>query len=417
MTDEPRNDHETPPGYAPGGEAWPEQHPEPWVAHPETGEEPVQPDATAFEPEPVRRPRIWPRIAGVLILFLVVGGVWVYLNPGFVESSLRSWFPGAAGQDNEAAQIRTLDDRVARLEQELPADLAPLNQRLGAVEAHLPQSGQATSLSSADLRPVLARLDALEARVAATAPRSAGASGGQGVTGAPTTSQQGQDLRSLSERLDALERQQAEQTANAAKVAALTAQVNALAAHNAADVGGKLDDVEHRLGELAANQTKIAGTSDRVTRLAQVNAAEIALAAGRPLGPIPNAPPALAKFATAAPPTEAELRLSFAAAAQEALKVSLPDTEGKPFLDRVLARLQDFRLITVREGDKVVIGNSTAATLAHARVLLDVGDLGGAVRAVATLSGPPAEKMAPWLAQATSLQAAREALASLAEKD
>ena len=49
------------------------------------------------------------------------------------------------------------------------------------------------------------------------------------------------------------------------------------------------------------------------------------------------------------------------------------------------------------------------------RVLLDVGDLSGATRAVATLSGPAAEQMAPWLADATALQAAREALASLAE--
>jgi hypothetical protein len=63
----------------------------------------------------------------------------------------------------------------------------------------------------------------------------------------------------------------------------------------------------------------------------------------------------------------------------------------------------------------VVIGNSTAATLAHARVLLEVGDLGGAIKAVAMLSGPPAAKMAPWLADATALQATREALASLAD--
>jgi hypothetical protein len=33
---------------------------------------------------------------------------------------------------------------------------------------------------------------------------------------------------------------------------------------------------------------------------------------------------------------------------------------------------------------------------------------------VATLTGPPAEKMAPWLADATAVQAAREAVASLA---
>ncbi len=77
--------------------------------------------------------------------------------------------------------------------------------------------------------------------------------------------------------------------------------------------------------------------------------------------------------------------LAFVAASQQALQVSLPDTAGKPYFDRILARLQDFRLITVREGDHVVIGNSTAAILAHARVSLDVGDLGWCkARAVAT---------------------------------
>jgi hypothetical protein len=223
------------------------------------------------------------------------------------------------------------------------------------------------------------------------------------------------NVGALAVRLAALERQQATQAADAAKVAALQSQINALSAHIPADFSGQLDAVEHRVGELAANQSKFAGTSDRITRLAQVNAAEMALAAGRPLGSIPNAPPALARFANTAPPTEAGLRLAFAAASQAALRVSLPDTEGKPFFDRILARLQDFRLITVREGDHVVIGNSTAAILAHARVLLDVGDLSGATKAVGSLSGPPAAKLAPWLADATALQAAREALASLAE--
>jgi hypothetical protein len=70
-------------------------------------------------------------------------------------------------------------------------------------------------------------------------------------------------------------------------------------------------------------------------------------------------------------------------------------------------------LITVREGDRVVVGNSAAAILVHARALLDAGDLDGAVKAVSSLTGPPAEKMAAWLTDAKSLQEAREALAAL----
>jgi hypothetical protein len=404
MTDEPRHDYQASPGYAQEGGAEPEQLGEPWGAHPEAVEE-----APAVHPEPVRGPRTWPRIVGVLLLFVIFGGVWAWQNPASLQSSWRWLFPGSTGRDSATTEIGALDARVARLEQALPSGLAALSQRLDTLGARPPEPGQTASSGSADLQPLSARLDAIEARVAAIAARPAGtpAASSQNA-GAP-------DVQSLSARLDALERQQAQQTADAARVEALQAQVNALSARNPADLSGQLEAVEHRVSELAADQTKLVGTSDRVSRLAQVNAAEIALAAGRPLGSIPDAPPALNRFATTAPPTEAGLRLAFTGASQQALQVSLPDTEGKPFFDRILARLQDFRLITVREGDHVVIGNSTAATLAHARVLLDVGDLGGAIKAVASLSGPPAAKMAPWLADATALQGAREALASLAE--
>jgi hypothetical protein len=421
MTDEPTHDHQASPGYVAGGDASLAQSAEPWGVHQETGEEPIATDATGARPQRVSGSRLWPRIVGVLLLFVIVGGVWVWQNPGFVQSSLRSWFPGSPAQSGEADEIRELDVRVGRLEQRPQVDLAPLTQRLDALEARPFQTesgGGQPVTSPADLRPLLARLDTLEAREASIASRPSGAPAGPGISpAAPDQILQGPipdgaALRSLSLRLDALERRQAEQTADATKVDALAAQINASSTRNSADIRGQLDGVEHRLGELAATQTKLAGTSDRVVRLAQM---EIALAAGHPLGSIPDAPPALARFATTAPPTEAGLRLAFTAASQEALRVSLPDTEGKPFLDRILARLQDFRLITVREGDRVVIGNSTAATLVHARVLLDVGDLSGATRAVATLSGPAAEQMAPWLADATALQAAREALASLAE--
>jgi hypothetical protein len=401
MTDEPRHDYQASPGYVQEGDG---SGAEPWGAHAETGE---QPDATAAHLEPVRGPRTWPRVVGVLLLFVIFGGVWTWQNPELVQSGLRWLRPGATGGGNEATETSALDARVARLEQRLSAGLADLTTRMNALEARLPQTGQ--TAAAPDLRPVLARLDAIEARVTAIAARPAAAA----TTAARGVSEP--DVGSLTARLDALERQQSGQATDAARLEALQAQVNAIAAHNPANLSGQLDDVEHRMGELAANQAKLAGTSDRVNRLAQVSAAEIALAAGRPLGSIPDAPPALARFATTAPPTEAGLRLAFAAASQQALQVSQPDTAGKPFFDRILARLQDFRLITVREGDHVVIGNSTAAILAHARILLEVGDLGGAIKAVAMLSGPPAVKMAPWLADATALQATREALASLAD--
>ena len=117
----------------------------------------------------------------------------------------------------------------------------------------------------------------------------------------------------------------------------------------------------------------LAATSGRTSRLARLQAAGAALAAGRPLGALPDAPPALARFATTAPPTEASLRLAFPAAAQAALAASRPDTAGKPFLDRLWTRTQ--ALVTVRQGDKVIVGDPAGGVLAAARARLDAGDL------------------------------------------
>src|SRR5580658_2401476 len=383
------------------------------VADRSTPEE-IRPDGAPVYPEPERGPRIWPRVVGVLILLLGAGGAWVWQNPGWLQDTVGGLFPGTASHDTETARIDALEARVARLEQRPPpTDVAPLvtslAQRLDALEKRV----DAAAPASADVRPLVARLDALEARVAASVAPS-----GRGVpppaASAPTLVPVGPDVRPLVARIEALEKTAAEHTVEPAKVDAMASKIDELASHDpAAEFRGRLEEVTHQLNDLSASYTKQTEAADHAMRLARLDAAEIALASGHALGPIANAPPALARFATAAPPTEAALRLRFGPIAQEALKVSRPDTEGKPFLDRVLARLQDFKLITVREGDNVLIGSSAAATIAHARLLLDAGDLAGAARTVAALTGPPAEKMAPWLDDANALLAAREALATL----
>ncbi len=358
---------------------------------------------------PDRGPRIWPRVVGVLILILVVGGVWLWQNPSTARDAWASLFPGSAEQASNAAMLKALDTRVTRLEQRpAPPDLTArvnaleqLTPRVNALEQRVAAAGSNSATPPPDLRPILARLDALEARANQTTP---------GET-------QQVDLSSVLARLDALDKSAAQQTLDAGKIDALAAQVAALSDRDpAAAVRGKLDDLTQQLQALSASQTNLADNSAHAVRLARLDAAGIALGVGHPLGTIADAPPALTRFATTAPPTMADLRLSFETASQAALNVSVPDTEGKPFLDRVLARLQDFKLIMVRQGSHVVIGNSTASALAHAEMLLDAGDLDGAIKTVSALSGPPAEKMAAWLANAKALQAAREALASLAEK-
>jgi hypothetical protein len=317
--------------------------------------------------------------------------------------------PGGSSQKQMAEAIKALDARVSQLEHQpgtadLAARIETLEKRQSSPSPDQPRSAQQQAV---DLKPLLARLDTLEARMkepppASSAPPPAVVSTGGGV--------------SQSFIQGAIDRLAAEHRADIVRVDAIAAKVEALSSQiPSSDLHDKLDDLSKQLDDLTASETKLAAETSQAMRLGRIDAAQIALASGLPVGAIPNAPPALARFATTAPPTEPALRIAFSAASQEALKVSRPDTEDKPFFDRVLARLQDFRIITVREGDHVVVGNSAAAILLHAQSLLAAGDLGGAVKAVGTLNGPPAEKMAAWLEQAKSLLAARQALASLVE--
>ena len=163
---------------------------------------------------------------------------------------------------------------------------------------------------------------------------------------------------------------------------------------------------------LAARIAALEQSLGRADRLAHVQAAALALAAGRPLGDIPGAPAALARFAHANPPTEAALRLAFPAAARAALDASRPDDAGKPILTRLLARVE--APFTIRQGDRVLVGDPAAGVVERARTALDAGDLAGAVAALSGLRGESATAMAAWLADATALRDARAALADMA---
>jgi hypothetical protein len=173
----------------------------------------------------------------------------------------------------------------------------------------------------------------------------------------------------------------------------------------ASQLAGKVEALEGKIAQDAAqNAAKLA-------MAARLRAASAALDAGQPLGELPGAPPALSRFAKAKPPTEPELRLSFPAAAAAAETASQPSTDGFGFGERMWRKAQT--LITVRRGDKVLIGAPAAVTVNAARARLDAGDLAGAVAALSALDGPAAAAMAPWRNDAQALLDARAALASL----
>ena len=60
-----------------------------------------------------------------------------------------------------------------------------------------------------------------------------------------------------------------------------------------------------------------------------------------------------------------------------------------------------------------MVGNPSATVLDHAHTALEAGDLAGAVKAVETLQGPPAQAMEEWLGSAKALLSARSALADM----
>lgn len=216
--------------------------------------------------------------------------------------------------------------------------------------------------------------------------------------------------------------QQVQAAPSASSVDALSGKLDGLSQREAGDtqsIRQTLSSVQQQLSDLADKAKSLAQDTENLpqltaqsARIGQVLQAEDALASGKPLGTIPNAPSALAKFETTAPPTEASLRLAYPAAAREAEKAGGPRDASGGFWHRVWLRVQN--LVTLRQGDRVIVGDQTGGTLAHAQRLLDAGDLTGAVTVLGTLQGPAAAAMAPWADQAKALIAARQALAQMA---
>jgi hypothetical protein len=332
------------------------------LASPE--EPPTEPTPPVPDRPARRRLLPWLTAAGFIILAAAIGWVWwnAIVQPASTEAT-----------DALGRQISALEARVTQLEQR-PApripDLAPLAARMTALEQRpvpQPSTPSSTTAPPPDLGPLETRLAALEQRQ-------------------PT------DLQPLESRIAGLEaKQQQSEAALPGRIASLESGQNTLRA----DLSRQVD--------LAASVGK---------RTALVQSAALALAAGQKLGDLPGAPSALARFADANPPTLASLRLTFPSAAREALGVARPDTEGKPFMTRLWAQAQD--LVTVRQGDKVLVGDPAAGALERAHDALNAGDLGAAVAALGGLQGASAQAMAGWLGQARALLAARAALAAWA---
>ncbi len=366
------------------------------------------PDTATPVPPARRRSVVWPALTVLAFLVLFGAVAYLFLNP--VPPP-----PGAAPDEVAALreQVQSLTARLASVTQ-TEAQLQQLvaNQQ-SAPSA--PAPAQSTDQASSDALAALAqRVTTLENR---PAPPPAPAP----------------DLRPLEQRVAALEHAPSVDAVSHADFAKLASRVDAVAGRQdqidgrlqaqEAALSSKVDALQAQVGALSQQVGTVARAADgaagtlgavqqKTTRLAQLAAARAALDEGKPLGPIQDAPPALARFATTPPPTLAHLRLTFPAAAQAAADASRPADDAKAgFWQRVQGQAES--LVTIRRGDHVVVGDPSAGVLERARAALDAGDLAGAVAAVNTLSGAAAAPLAAWKAEAQSLLDARAALAAL----
>lgn len=335
----------------------------------------------AVTPQPGARTQTAARGLAVLLALLCVLALF---GAGYAY-----WLSRTAAQQI-AARLDTLEQSVAGLDQRVgavekrpappPTDLRPLEQRLAALDQRLTAQDQRLTAQEQKPPPV-AQLDAAgHAEVATLAGRMDQLTARQDQLGTREQS----DIVKLGDQLAGQDTRIADQDSKIASVSQAGAKA-----------GGEVNALTARAAQLASLQSAAA-----------------ALAAGRPLGPVPGAPPALAQFADKAPPTEAALRLSFADAAQAAQAAGLPPKTDAPFTARVWARMQS--LVTVRQGDRVIVGDAISGILAHAQTQVDAGDLAGALVTLNGLAGPAAAAMAPWKQQVQSLLDARAALLTLA---
>jgi hypothetical protein len=349
-----------------------------------------EPAIAAAPPSPRDRRPMLPVLCLLGFVILAAAIVYLYVRPQPVSDIAGTVSDQSAAVAALRADLNALKTRVAVLDGQEKQDAA--QWQAAAASTQTQPAPAPAAASAADTSGLTQQVAALSNRLDKLATQQAQAS--QQTTAAPST----QDLAALSSRVEGLADREAKD-GDAMR-------------QDLGDVQKQVAGVVGQVQGLAKDTSSLPNLISRSDRLGQLLRAQEALRAGLPLGAIENAPPALARFETVAPPTEAALRLSFPAAAKRADAAGQPLPDQGRFWHRVWLRVQN--LVVVRRGDEVIVGDPTGGVLAHAQRLLDAGDLQGSLTVLDGLSDRAGSAMAGWVAQAKSLVAARQALAQMA---
>lgn len=414
-------------------------------------------DAMPPQPHVIERPRPTGWVPGLLL-----GAAVLALGAGGAIVLREHWLPmvgGDQGPDRVAERMQQLDGRLDSLQgrlnglssrvdataeaqsvdavastvetvqgsvDELAQQVADLEERLAAGAA---SAGDGDGVGSAALAQInetqdeiAARLDGLASRQESLADQQQQVSGRlddlasrfESVTAEVGTV--ADRLESLTERADTLAETRVSQDA----LAALTQRVNGLD-----EKFGKLADAadlkKTRQQAAAAAQKAAARELGRAMAVVQLQdalrdsepyAGTLAAATNRLPGDgaVADALSTLSKHADSGVPTRDRLLGLFRRRAGEAVAVSAGDQDDG-LLTGVLRRLGDVIRVRPVGGDQS--GSGAGAILARAEAKLDARDLQGAIADVERLSGPPAESMTPWLAEARARVAVDNALDTL----
>jgi len=366
----PADEPEGPPAETAPAETAPAETPEPELAPAQAVPDEARAETPKAErPQPQPRASLWPPLLGGVAAAAIGAGVALFVFP-------QGLFP--ANTDDRLGALETrLSTAISQLEAQIPADPAPALAALGA------RIDQAASEPRSD-PAIAARLDALEAALAALSPTAIDSAVGA-----------------------AIEAQLAPAIDTAVEAAIGTA------------LGQSVAEQEDRAAEISAAQAELARTQAAIERRAALADLSGAAQSGAP------AAAALARLAATGADvaalsaletgiaTLAALQADFAPAARAALAAAPLPEDAAP-LDRVTGFLRgvtNARSLSPREGD------DTDAILSRAEAHLRAGDLNAALAELDALPEGPASAMADWRTQTQLRAQTLAALATLMEQD
>ena len=364
------------------------QDPEPAPNVQELAPEPDQPVVPPEAPQGRGGGWFGTILGGAVAAGLGFGAAYYALPTSAPATDLKAEIAGLRSQlGSQDADLAAVEARVdAFAPGANPADLAALDARLSASEA---ASKAARKDTTAALKALEARASALEDRLTTLERQPIS---GDGISAAALQSFE-REVAALKSEIDA---QRGKSTAMEARLAQVAAE-----AEDRLKAAEAEAETKRALARAALSHLRAAVESGASIEgaMADLSSAGVELPAG------------LSEQAKGVP-TSQLLQTRFDSAAREALTVSLRETAGEGWADRISAFLRSqsgARSLTPRAGD------DPDAILSRADAALKAGDLAAAIDEIAALPEGGKAVMAEWVGLAQRRMAALAAVSALAQ--